>query len=445
MRRRTLLATPALLAPTAALAQVGPPVQQDDVVAPGWRRDILIRWGDRVTFDAPPFDPRRLTPDGASAQFGWDARIAALIAPPASADGVQRLVLAVAHPAVDPRMAFPGGADRPDAAAMMQGASLLNLERQGGRWIVAEGGFQARRLSAATLCRGPGGAVRGVLAVSGGAATPWNTLLLTEGDATPWLQRLGGLNPGPYGWLVELDPLDPQSIPVKRAAPGRFAKADCAAAVTRDGRAAIFMAEAGEAGYLFRFLSAGPASADDALDSGTLFVARNEGGRLGWAPLPGTGEALAEARSAGGTPFSGIVALSWDAPRTRLLIAGQDGIAEWRGDPAAEAGFLAPLARLLSASAVAATPRGEVLAGTDTQGRVGPAAETLFLDGRPLYGAPRAAGIGGVAVTPDGGTVLTVVRRPGAEPGASFERPATRWPEFQPGVPPRTALVALAR
>jgi len=34
---------------------------------------------------------------------------------------------------------------------------------------------------------------------------------------------------------------------------------------------------------------------------------------------------------------------------------------------------------------------------------------------------------------------------PGRGPGASFERPATRWPEFQPGVPPRTALVSLSR
>ena len=438
MKRRTLiLASPFLLAQA-------PAVRQDDSVAPGWRRDILVRWGDRVTFDAPPFDPRTLDAEGAGAQFGWDARIAALVAPPAAADGVPRAVLAVVHPTVEPRMAFPGGVDRPDVAGMMQGASLINLERQGGRWIAVEGGFQSRRLTAQTLCRGPGGAVRGIVAPRGGSATPWGTLLLAEGDAAAWSRRLPGINAAEHGFLVELDPLDPQSIPVQRAAPGRFPKADCAAALTRDGRAAVFMAELGEAGFLFRFLSAGPARDADALDAGTLSVARNEGGRLAWAALPGAGDPVAEARAAGGTPFGGIAALSWDAPRNRLLIAGGEGVAEWRGEAAADAGVLALLTRLPNAACAVADARGRVLAGTDAQGRVGAAAEALTLDGQPIYGAPRAAGIGGVAVLPDG-VVLAVARRPGAEPGATFERPATRWPEFTPGVPPRSALVALAR
>ena len=449
MRRRALLlASPLLLAQAPTVRQdssLAPAaVRQDDIVAPGWRRDILIRWGDRVTFDAPPFDPRTVDAEGAGAQFGWDARIAALVAPPAAADNVPRVVLAVAHPTAEPRFAFPGGVDRPEVAAMMQGASLINLERQGGRWIVIEGGFQSRRLTAQTLCRGPGGAVRGVLALRGGSATPWGSLLLAEGDAAPWMRRLPGINPADHGFLVELDPLDPQSIPVKRAGPGRFPKADCAAALARDGRAVVFMAEMGEAGFLFRFLSAGPAAAGDALDAGTLAVARNEGGRLGWAALLGGGDPVAEARAAGGTPFGGIRSLSWDAPRSRLLLTGQEGVAEWRGEAAADAGVLATLARLPNAACAVSDPRGRVLAGTDAQGRVGAAADTLFLDGQPLYRAPRAAGIGGVATLPDG-TVLTIARRPGAEPGTSFERPATRWPEFTPGVPPRTALVALAR
>lgn len=437
MKRRTLL-----LASPVLLAQA-PAVRQDDVVAPGWRRDILVRWGDRVTFDAPPFDPRALDADGAGAQFGWDARIAALVAPPAAADAVPRAVLAVVHPSVEPRMAFPGGVDRPEVAGMMQGASLINLERQGGRWIAVEGGFQSRRLTVQTLCRGPGGAVRGVIAPRGGSATPWGTLLLAEGDSGAWARRLS-VNPAEHGFLVELDPLDPQSIPVKRGAPGRFAKADCAATATRDGRAAVFMAELGEAGFLFRFLSAGPAREADALDAGTLAVARNEGGRLAWAALPGAGDPVAEARAAGGTPFGGIASLSWDAPRSRLLLATAEGVAELRGEAGADAGVLALLVRLPGAACAVADARGRILAGTDAQGRVGATAETLFLDGQPLYGAPRAAGIGGVAVLPDG-TVLTVARRPGAEPGASFERPATRWPEFTPGVPPRSSLVALAR
>ena len=98
--------------------------------------------------------------------------------------------------------------------------------------------------------------------------------------------------------------------------------------------------------------------------------------------------------------------------------------------------------------------RGRAWIGTDRGGRVGPQAEGLYacdLDGPgrgvplPIYGAPRAASIGGAALTPDGEALFTAVRHPGAEPGGSFDRPATRWPEFQAGVPPRTTLIGLVR
>jgi hypothetical protein len=63
----------------------------------------------------------------------------------------------------------------------------------------------------------------------------------------------------------------------------------------------------------------------------------------------------------------------------------------------------------------------------------------------PAYGAARAAAIGSAALTPDGEILFAAARHPGAEPGASFERPSTRWPQFQPGLPPRSTLVSLTR
>jgi uncharacterized protein len=63
----------------------------------------------------------------------------------------------------------------------------------------------------------------------------------------------------------------------------------------------------------------------------------------------------------------------------------------------------------------------------------------------PICGAPRAGAIGGAALTPDGEALFTAVRHPGAEPGARFERPGTRWPEFAPGVPPRSSLLGFGR
>jgi hypothetical protein len=58
------------LLPAAARAQITTldmppqalPLKLDDTVAPGYRRTVAVRWGDRVIFDAPDWDPRHPTP-----------------------------------------------------------------------------------------------------------------------------------------------------------------------------------------------------------------------------------------------------------------------------------------------------------------------------------------------------------------------------------------------
>ncbi|MDO9712269.1 PhoX family protein [Paracraurococcus lichenis] len=498
--RRVLLTAPLLAAPGLAQAQIrrndldplALPVKQDDTVARGYRRDVLVRWGDRVTFDAPAWDPRRPDPDGAAAQFGWDARIAGIAVPQQqAADGIPRAVLAVVHPRVDPALAFPGGRDQPAAAAAMQGASLMNIEKQGAGWVVVDGGFQSRRLSGGTLCRVSGptaaGSARGVLGPAGGCVTPWGTLLLAEGDPAPWLARIPLGSPADYGWVVELDPFDPQSLPVKRTALGRFAHGDVVATLSRDGRAVVYLTDRRIGGFLFRFLSAGPATAEDALDAGTMAVARLENDRVTWVPLPaGAPDPVAAAAQAGGSPLDTPAGLGLDPTRPRLLLAchgsparpaghvieltadkGDDGADEAgaallfaAGDPRSaearygRAGLPPGSAWPENPDTVTVDARGRAWIGTDRGGRVGPQAEGLYacdLDGPgrgvpvPIYGAPRAGSIGGAGLTPDGEVLFTAVRHPGAEPGASFERPATRWPQFQPGVPPRTTLLGLVR
>ncbi len=484
-RRAVLLASLAPALPALARAQsAGLPVKQDDSLAAGLHRDVLTGWGDRVTFDAPPFNPTDPVPGAAGAQFGWDGRVAGMAVPPLASDGVPRAVLAVTHPTVDPAFAWPGGQDRPLVAGAMQGASLLNLERQGGRWIIVDGGYQSRRLTGITFCRlsGPfgdaaGSAVRGVLAPQGGSATPWGTLLLTEGDPGLWSRRLAAVderfaNPRGFGWVIELDPLDPNAVPSKRTALGRGGRGDAAAALARDGRAVVYLTDTRPGGFLFRFTSAGPASAPDALDAGRLAVARLQGDTLQWLPLAPevVGAPEEAAQQAGGSLFDNPSGLSVDPSSPRLLLA-------CRGSPARPLGHLMEIlpaggdhgadtarAGLVFAGdrgAAAANPdtvtvdaRGRAWIGTDAGGRVGPQAQGLYLCDlnatsrsapQPLYGAPRAASVGGAALTPDGTTLLTVVRHPGAEPGASFERPATRWPAFRPGVPPRSAVIALTR
>lgn len=477
--------------------------RHDDTVTYGYLREILTRWGDRVTADAPPFNPRQPSADAAEAQFGWDAVIAGLIPAPLAADGIPRVLLAVAHPTVDPAMVFPGGGDRPGIAAAMGGASLLNLERRrldpagagGDRWTVVDGGYQSRRLTANTLCRasgpaGPllGGDARGLLAVSGGATTPWGTLLLTEGDPEAWLARLRGwdgrfADSRAFGWTVELDPADPRGVPTKRTALGRFGKGDAAAVLTRDGRAVVYLTDRRDAGHLFRFVSHGPAAEPDALDTGALAVAMVEGERLTWVDLPLAPEVALDplplAARLGAATFEQPSGICADArgrvflalrgapgadparPGSILLIEGQR--AQHGTDAASIRGFIPGTPGRYAALNTAwpdhpdrltLDAAGRLWIGTDRGGRVGPAPDALYgceTEGAgrgvplPIYGAPRGAAVGGCGVVPDGSACFVAVRTPGAEPGASWDRPGTLWPGFEAALPPRTAVVTLSR
>ncbi|MEO3474035.1 alkaline phosphatase PhoX [Roseomonas sp. CAU 1739] len=477
--RRALLAAPLVLAAPALRAQ-SLTIRQDDFVAPGIQRGALIRWGDRVTFDAPPWDPARPTVEAAASQFGWDARILALVPAQTADDGVPRALLVVAHPTVDAAMAFPDARDRPEVAGAMQGVSLVNIARRGGNWTVIDGGFQNRRLTAATLCRlgADGGPAVGIIGVTGGCATPWGSVLLAEGGGAAWAGRVPGIDPGATGMLAELDPSDPASVPVKRAAPGRFGAVDAAAGLAADGRAVVWMVDGRPGGFLYRFLSDESAGVR-ALDAGRMAAARFEGGSLRWLPLQ-QGDPLAAARNAGATPLDQPRAVAFDAQQKRLCVATRGGagqVLEFRaaaGDVAAETGVAevilngqeAPAQPVRRGEAPAAVPAwpwapaslgfdrdGALLVGTDRGARPGALPEALYRvpvsgagRGQPslLLATPIGAAAAGAAVAPDG-TLVAAVAHPGAAPGATWAAPATRWPNLRPDEPPRSMVVTLVR
>ena len=97
--------------------------------------------------------------------------------------------------------------------------------------------------------------------------------------------------PNCQGWVVEIDPFDPDSTPVKRTALGRFAHEGCTAAPAREGEPLVFYSgDDAMNQYMFKFVTreryAATTAGGHMLDSGTLYAARFDAdGHGAWLAL----------------------------------------------------------------------------------------------------------------------------------------------------------------
>ena len=260
-------------------------------------------------------------------------------------NGNRRGLLAMNHEYTDDGLLHVGGqtawtAEKVKKAQAAHGLAVIEVAMQDGHWQMVRPSRYARRFTGNTPfavggpCAGhalfktaadpEGRTVLGTLNNCASGKTPWGTYLSGEenfmgyfsgGDTLSdhekrWGMRKGGWGyrwhehderfdavknpnePNRFGWVVEMDPLDPTSTPVKRTALGRAAHEGAWVGVTKDGRAVVYSGEDARFEYIYKFVSRdkiapGGAKANRTLlDHGVLYVARfNADGTGNWLPL----------------------------------------------------------------------------------------------------------------------------------------------------------------
>jgi hypothetical protein len=324
-------------------------------VAEGYDADILIRWGDAVLPDAPAFEPGKPDAAAQMKQFGYNNDFLGFIPLDGRPDHGLLVVNheytngELMFPGLSPRSdknADFSAVTREivDAEMMAHGGSVLEIRRVDGKWRVVPNSKYARRITGETemAISGPaaghdrmktsadptGTRVHGMLNNCAGGVTPWGTWLTCEENFNGYFWSKAASEPltlearalrrygapaewyawgrfhdrfdtlkepneaNRFGWVVEIDPLDPASTPVKRTAMGRFKHEGAGNIVNSDGRFVVYQGDDERFDYIYRFVTdakvdtANRAANKDLLDKGTLYVARFDADGTGrWLPL----------------------------------------------------------------------------------------------------------------------------------------------------------------
>ena len=109
----------------------------------------------------------------------------------------------------------------------------------------------------------------------------------------------------------------------------------------------------------------------------------------------------------------------------------------WFGSP--DNCAIDPSGRLwISTDGNGATGGNDGLWAVETEGRMRGKSKAFFR-------TPIGAELCGPCFSGDGRTLFLAVQHPGDAPGSTFENPATRWPDFDPAMPPRPSVLAIRR
>ena len=337
--------TAALAQDTSSRFQFKPvPIATDHTVhvPEGYTWKPLAKWGEPLFSGVPDLDPEKaVSVEHSDKVFGENT------------DGMELFVIgghqviAVNHEYVNPEInlphapeGVPQSADDVKILQHMQGVTVMEVaEGENGWHIVVDSPFN-RRIHHNTPMKLSGPAAGSDLVKTdadpsgteslgtfnncGAGKTPWGTYLTCEENFNGYFgstdaefklpddyKRYGisaetryayekfderfdvskhPNEPRRAGYVVEIDPSDASSTPVKRTALGRIKHENAACVIARDGRVVVYMGDDERGEFLYKYVSNGiyvpGGDTSKLLDEGTLFVAKfAEDGTGEWLAL----------------------------------------------------------------------------------------------------------------------------------------------------------------
>ena len=311
-------------------------------VPEGYNWKPLAKWGQPLFSNVPDLDPAKgVSVENSDKVFGENT------------DGMELFVvgshqlIAVNHEYVNPEINLPHTdkgnpktADDVKILQNMQGVTVMEVAEDKDGWkIVLDSPFNRRihhntpmKLSGPaagsnlvkTAADPKGVDCLGTFNNCGAGRTPWGTYLTCEENFNGYFgttdaafklpddyKRYGIVaetryayekfdarfdvaknpnEPRRAGYVVEIDPSDASSTPIKRTALGRIKHENAAVVIARDGRVVVYMGDDERGEFLYKFVSNGiyvpGGDTSKLLDEGTLYVAKfSDDGAGEWLAL----------------------------------------------------------------------------------------------------------------------------------------------------------------
>ena len=318
----------AALAKRAKIGFTSIPMQASAMptIAPEYEYSVLIPWREKIDGSGKSFDYAGFSADNQALSVGIGH------------DGMhyfgdnKKGLLCINHEyGTTPHImgkAVPTSLDEVKLSQAAHGVSVLMIENTKTGWKLAKSAknrrihvntpmkFSGPAAKSDLLVNAAGNPVLGTLNNCANGYTPWGTYLTCEenfngyfGTAnTAWKanteQARYGINAAGFGydwhkfdarfdlsntsyaneinrfgWVVEIDPENPKSVPVKRTALGRVKHEGATFVEGKDGRAVVYMGDDERFDYVYKFVSKDGwkkmiAAGKSPLDEGTLYAAK---------------------------------------------------------------------------------------------------------------------------------------------------------------------------